>query len=121
MLTQTSDAYAAARSRLADTIEPSLPEIFAHGTKLLVPPSAETLPAPMLRIAIIGAVTTDLLARAIAVATIQESRLPIIQQGLFGAYVQDILDPTSSLYQFAPDLIVIIPTWRDLILSLIHI
>ncbi|OYV68583.1 MAG: hypothetical protein B7Z67_12890 [Acidiphilium sp. 21-60-14] len=72
----------------------------------------------MLRIAIIGAATTDLLARAIAVATIQEARLPIIQQGLFGAYVQDILDPTSSLYQFAPDLIVIIPTWRDLITPL---
>ena len=111
-------AYDAARARLADTIEPSLPEIFAHGTKLLAPLTAETPPAPPLRIAIIGAATTDLVARAIAIATIQESRLPVIHQGLFGAYVQDILDPTSSLYQFAPDLIVILPTWRDLITTL---
>jgi Predicted enzyme involved in methoxymalonyl-ACP biosynthesis len=109
-------AYTTTRTRLAHTIEPTLPDIFTLGTKLLTHPSpTETLPAPPLRIVVIGSATTDLLARAIAIATVQESRIPLIHQGLFGAYAQDILTPTSPLYEFAPDLIVILPTWRDLI------
>jgi FkbH-like protein len=77
------------------------------------PPDAATQ-----RIAVVGGVTIDYLRRAIACAVAAEGVFPVTYQATFGSYVQDILDPASALHAFAPDLIVIAPSHRDLIAPL---
>jgi FkbH-like protein len=67
------------------------------------------------RIAVLGSLTTDFIARAIAVAAAQEGMLPVLYQAPFGAYVQEVLDPTSGLHRFRPDLVVLVPDWRDVV------
>jgi FkbH-like protein len=70
------------------------------------------------RVAVVGAVTIDYLWRAVACAVASEGVLPIMYRAPFGAHVQEILDPSSTLYSFAPELIVISPSQRDLITAL---
>ncbi len=43
---------------------------------------------------------------------------PGVYQAPYGAYVQAVLDPDSSLHRFRPDLVVIAPHWRDMITPL---
>ncbi len=94
----------------------SLPTVFQLGDRLAAatpPPDAATQ-----RIAVVGGVTIDYLRRAIACAVAAEGVFPVTYQATFGSYVQDILDPASALHAFAPDLIVIAPSHRDLIAPL---
>ena len=65
-----------------------------------------------------GTVTIDYLTRAVACAVAIEGVLPITYQAPFGSLVQEILTPASALHAFAPELIVLAPTWRDLIAPL---
>ena len=95
---------------------PTLPQLFQLGDRLAAatpPPDAATQ-----RIAVVGGVTIDYLRRAIACAVAAEGVFPVTYQATFGSYVQDILDPASALHAFAPDLIVIAPSHRDLIAPL---
>jgi FkbH-like protein len=91
--------------------------IFQTGTQVLEV-TAGTSPLPTQRIAVLGNVTIDYLTRAIACAVLMEGTAPTLYQAPFGAYVQDVLDPTSPLHAFGPELAVIAPTWRDLIVPL---
>ncbi|MEJ0016677.1 MAG: HAD-IIIC family phosphatase [Acetobacteraceae bacterium] len=74
--------------------------------------------APSERIAIAGGVTLDYLRRAIACAVSAEGVFPVLHQAPFGALVQQVLDSGSALHAFAPDLVVIAPSCRDLVLEL---
>jgi FkbH-like protein len=95
---------------------PTLPQIFQLGDRLA---SALALPStPTQRIAVAGTVTIDYLTRAVACAVAVEGVLPITHQAPFGSLVQEILTPASALRVFAPELIVLAPTWRDLIAPL---
>ncbi|HLJ05062.1 MAG TPA: HAD-IIIC family phosphatase [Acetobacteraceae bacterium] len=95
---------------------PTLPQIFQLGDRLA---SASALPStPTQRIAVAGTVTVDYLARAIACAVAVEGVLPITYQAPFGSLVQEILAPASTLHAFSPALIVLAPTWRELIAPL---
>ena len=99
----------------------SLPRIFATGDRLADLASLSRSSdddSRGQRIAVLGSVTIDYLTRAIACAVAMEGVLPVTYQAPFGAYVQEILDSTSSLHAMRPELAVIAPTWRDLIASL---
>ena len=94
---------------------PGLPEIFRLGDRIasMAPEQAMTQ-----RIAVAGAVTIDYLRRAIACAVVSEGVFPELYQAPFGSYVQEILDTSSTLHRFAPQLVVIAPSWRDLVAPL---
>jgi FkbH-like protein len=98
---------------------PNLPAIFQAGDRI-----AETDPKsippgmPVQRIAVLGALTIDYLARAVGCGVVQEGVFPIVHQAPYGAYVQEVLDPASSLYRFQPELVVVAPHWRDMIAPL---
>jgi len=99
---------------------PTLPVIFQTGDRIVAATADMTVPPPLpvQRVAILGSVTIDYLARAVACGVLMEGTAPTLYQAPFGAYVQEILDPTSPLYGFAPDLVVLAPTWRDQIAPL---
>ena len=103
------------RRRFADR-PPSVADIFGAGEAILAIDPA-TLPPelPRQRIAIAGALTTDFIARAVALAGAQEGVLVEIYQAPFGSYVQEILDAGSGLNRFKPDLVVLAPDWRDVV------
>ncbi len=95
---------------------PTLPQIFQLGDRLAAsspPPSV-----PSQRIAVAGTVTIDYLSRAVACAVAAEGVFPVTYQAPFGSLVQEILNPASALHAFAAELIVLAPTWRDLIAPL---
>ena len=95
---------------------PTLPQIFQLGDRLA---SASAPPAtPTQRIAVAGTVTIDYIARAVACGVAVEGVLPVTYQAPFGSLVQEILTPASPLHAFAPELIVLAPSWRDSIAPL---
>ena len=102
-----------AEARALDGGELGLPELFTLGGRILkaAPPEG----APVQRVAVLGALTTDLLARAVAVGVAQEGMFPALYQAPFGAYVQEVLDPASGLRRFRPDLVLLAPDARELV------
>jgi FkbH-like protein len=82
-------------------------DVFVHGTRLLAATSGD------LRIAVAGNGTTDLIARAAAVAAAQEGFGPVLWQAPFGAWRQAGLDVASGLHAFAPDIVVVATDWRE--------
>ncbi len=97
------------RAALAGRAQPTLTEIFSHGTRLL----CDTGDHSGLRVVVAGSATTDLVARAIAVACAAETMPAAIRQAPFAAWRQEALDPASSLHRFAPDIVVLVTDWRD--------
>jgi FkbH-like protein len=97
----------------------TLPAIFEAGERIA---AADPAPDPTVtkiqRIAVIGAVTIEYLRRAVACAAVLEGVFPVLYQAPYGAYVQEVLDPGSALHQFAPELVVIAPHWRDMVVPL---
>ncbi len=111
---ETSSSIAALRARL-DAAEPTLPTLFDVGEQLINADPGDVVGWPSQRLAVLGALTTDYITRAIACGLLLEGVRPIIYQAPFGSYVQEILDPSAPLYRFAPELAVIAPDWRDLV------
>ncbi|HEX4365494.1 MAG TPA: HAD-IIIC family phosphatase [Rhodopila sp.] len=100
---------------------PGLPSIFQVGDRVFEAAiNASAIPAgtPRQRIAVLGALTTDYLTRAVACSVVQEGVFPFVYQAPFGSYVQDVLDAGSGLYGFDPELVLIAPDWRDLVVPL---
>lgn len=96
---------------------PGLAALFDTGERILAtdPEAARAAGWPVQRIAVAGALTTDFIARAIACGVVMEGVFPLLHQAPFGAYMQEILDPSSALHRFAPDIAVLAPDWRDLV------
>jgi FkbH-like protein len=69
------------------------------------------------RLAILGSSTVDHLAPAIRVAGLRRRLLIDIQNGAYGQYRQDVLDPGSSLRQFAPQAILFSLSSREVTAS----
>jgi FkbH-like protein len=99
---------------------PTLPVIFQTGDRILAATgdSAAIANLPTQRVAVLGSVTIDYLARAVACGVLAEGAGSVVYLAPFGSYVQEILDPTSALHSFGPDLVVIAPDWRELIAAL---
>ncbi len=102
--------FPALRARLG-TKALSLPLIFSAGGEILaaVPPPGVAVQ----RIAILGSLTTDFIARAAACALALEGVWPVIYQAPFGSLIQEALDPGSALHRFAPDCVLLATDWRD--------
>ena len=102
------------RAALAGQERPTLPMIFAHGTRLLQTP----LDAAELRIVVAGSATTDLVARAIAVGCALEGLSAAVEQAPFGAWRQEALNPDSALHRRSPQLVVLVTDWREAVAAL---
>ncbi len=95
---------------------PTLPAIFQTGDRVLAATAAISRPicrSSAWRCSAASGPTTSA-ARSPA-ASCAEGTAPVVYQAPFGAYIQEILNPTLPLHGFGPDLSVIAPTWRDLI------
>ena len=68
-----------------------------------------------IRLAVLGSSTTDHLLPAIRIAGLRRRLLVDIYSGPYGQYRQDLLDPTSSLYRFAPQTVLFSLTAREAI------
>jgi FkbH-like protein len=82
-------------------------DVFVHGTRLLAAAAGD------LRIAVAGNGTTDLIARAAAVAAALEGAAPVLAQAPFGAWRQEALDAGSALHRFGPDVVLLATDWRE--------
>lgn len=66
-----------------------------------------------LRIAVLGSGTTAFLAQAVRVAAVRDGFAPVVYEGSYGAWRQEILDGESGLYAFAPEIVLVATSWRD--------
>ena len=85
----------------------------ALGRLTLEPGSGFTV----VRLALLGSSTVDHLLPAIRVAGLRRRLLIDVHKGAYGQYRQDLLDPASSLHQFAPQFVVLSITARNTIAS----
>ena len=79
---------------------------------------AQGTDTPVQRVAVVGDLTSDLLARAVACAIAQEDELPLLYAAPYGVMQQVCLDPGSALHAFRPDLVVLVPDWRQALAAL---
>ena len=68
-----------------------------------------------IRLAVLASSTVDHLSPAIRVAGLRRRLLIDVHAGAYGQYRQDLLDPTSSLHQFAPQTMLFSLTAREAI------
>lgn len=68
-----------------------------------------------LRLAVLSSSTVDHLAPAIRVAGLRRKLLVNVHKGAYGQYRQEVLDPSSSLRQFAPQTILFSLSGREVI------
>ena len=54
-----------------------------------------------------------MLVRAIACSIAQEGGLPLLHAAPFASMRQECLDPGSALHAFRPDVVVLVPDWRN--------
>jgi FkbH-like protein len=76
--------------------------------------AADTVPGfSLVRLAILASSTVDHLVPAIRVAGLRRRLLIDIHLGAYGQHRQDLLDPASPLYRFAPQTVLLSLTARD--------
>ena len=66
------------------------------------------------RVALLGNTTLDLLAPALRAACFGAGIDAEVYVGPFGQHQQEILDPSSSLAAFKPQVVILMPDWRSL-------
>jgi len=66
------------------------------------------------RVAILASSTTSFLVPVLRTRFFARRIMANVRGGTFGTYKQDVLDPSSWLYEFAPDIVVVLPNHRDL-------
>ena len=91
---------------------------FVKSEKLLdrLAASGHWLPRRKAKLAILASSTTSLLAPLMRATAFRRGLSLEIYEGVYGNYQQEILDPQSGLYQFQPDLAVLLLNRRDLAL-----
>lgn len=102
---------------LASKTVPSLAEILSLGGQIVAGawPLPETDKLRDIKVHIMGTATTDMLARAVALACAQENLRPQISQSLYGAFMQDVLNPASEFYSIKPNIVIIVSDWQSLV------
>ncbi len=73
----------------------------------LAPLLAEAKPDQTLKVALLGNATLDHLRSYLKVELYRAGLRPDIYIGDFGQYTQEILDPSSGLYSFSPDVVIL--------------
>lgn len=69
--------------------------------------------APAVRVAVAGDLNIDLLAQAIACAIVLEDEVPLIWTAPYSSMRQQCLDPGAALHAFGPEVVVLVPDWRQ--------
>lgn len=75
---------------------------------------ADVLPAPSLRLTVAGSVTAQPLASFVELSLLAGNLTADLHVADFGVYRQEILNPHSALCRHGPQVLWLIPTWRDL-------
>ncbi len=88
------------------------------GSRLISDPFAVLGDASPKRIAVLGNLTVDFIAQAVALGVAQEGWAPVLHQGAFGSMAQAVMDRGSSLHEHRPEVTVLCADWRDLVTSL---
>ncbi len=78
--------------------------------------SGEWQPRNTIRLALLGSSTTSFLAPVLQAACFRDGIHAILHEGGFANFRQDILDPSSALYTFNPQAVILLPNHRDLAL-----
>src|SRR5262245_1672679 len=71
--------------------------------------------APRLRIALVASMTVDHLAPALRVAGLRCGQLVDVHVGAYGQYRHDVMDPKSTLHQFAPNAVIFVLDAREVL------
>lgn len=66
------------------------------------------------RIAVLGAATTNLLMPVLQALALRDRIRAEFYEGLYGSMTQEILDPTSGLARFQPNIVFLAGNWREL-------
>ena len=66
-----------------------------------------------LKIAVLGSNTTTFLIPVLRALCFRDGIDAEFYQGLYGAVHQEILDGSSGLYKFQPNLVIVMPSWRE--------
>lgn len=82
----------------------------AEGRRLLAAPPAGR---PRRRVAVLGAATLDYLVPHLAVAYAAQGLALEAHQGAFGQWRQELLDPASPVWEFAPDAMLLVVDLPD--------
>ena len=72
------------------------------------PPSVRSV-----RLALLSGSTIDLLAPLLDLACFRDGVKAELYIAPYGNYQQEVLDPASGLYEFAPDIVLVATHWRD--------
>lgn len=102
-------SLAAVRERLA-VARPALPELMACATDIAALAAGG---GTVRRVALAADLTPDLLRQAIACAIAQEGELAQVHAAPYGVMRQECLDSGSALHAFQPEVVVLVPDWRQ--------
>lgn len=106
-------SLASVRERLA-VARPPLPELMACATDIAaLAAEAAASGAAVRRVALAADLTPDLLRQAIACAIAQDGELALVHAAPYGVMRQACLDGASALHAFEPDVVVLVPDWRQ--------
>lgn len=106
----TSDALAAGLKAMALRGELDTAAIFDAGDDILA--GAGDAAGGHVRLAVVGDLTMDFVARAAAVGALLEGDRPRVYVAPFGSLWQECLDDAAALTAFAPNVVLIVPDWR---------
>jgi FkbH-like protein len=110
-----SDSFAAVRRLLADSAWTAA--LVKSAGDLLAAIPVEGVGAagiPVERVGVVGGCTTGLLLPALRCALAEEGLFTLVYEGPFGAYRQEILNPSSGLHLFEPNTVLVVRSWREL-------
>ncbi len=106
-------SWAGIRERLA-VARPPLPELMACATDIAaLAAEAAASGGAVRRVALAADLTPDLLRQAIACAIAQEGELALVHAAPYGVMRQECMDGGSALHAFEPEVVVLVPDWRQ--------
>jgi FkbH-like protein len=113
-----ASAYADLREAFRD---PASYEDMERGYRLLRRMPRTDLPTlRRVRIGVLGSFTTRLITPLLELACYRDGIGAEIYEAEFGLVNQEILDPTSGLRRFGPDVVILATSWRDARLEAFH-
>lgn len=108
-------SWAGIRERLA-VARPPLPELMACATDIAaLAAEAAASGGAVRRVALAADLTPDLLRQAIACAIAQEGELALVHAAPYGVMRQECMDGGSALHAFEPEVVVLVPDWRQVL------
>lgn len=73
-----------------------------------------------IRIGLLGGFTTQILRPLLEIACFRDGIAAELYEAEYGVFRQEVLDPTSGLHRFRPDVVILATSWRDAQLPPLH-